>query len=275
VGNLLEVDLATHRASVEASRIEVAEAENALLDAREQLNVALGLSGAQTMWSIAGPLRPAEGLTWKDDSTESEAIAKNLDLAEMAKRMEAVAKRLGLHRTEGVLPHLSGGFHGEQDGISWELGGHFTVALPIFDRAQGKIISAKSELGAMRERYVATAVALRANLRMAQNRVESAGKRAQHYQQALIPAREKALAETLLQYNAMHVSVFQVLDVQRRVTEAGIAYTETLLDYWKARAALDQIRVGGRRSPSMGSMGSAGTGQTSTAGPDMGSAAGH
>ncbi len=272
VGNLPEVDLATQRAAVEASRIEVAEAENALLDAREQFNVAAGLSGAQTMWSIAGPLPPPENVPLDGDSTEKKVIAASLDLAEMAKRMEAVAKRLGLHRTEGVLPHLSGGFHGEQDGTSWELGGHFTVALPVFDRAQGKIISAKSELGAMRERYVATAVALRAHMRMVQNRVESAGKRAIHFQQALIPAREKALAETLLQYNAMHVSVFQVLDVQRRVTEAGIAYTETLLDYWKARAALDQILAGGRRTQTMGSIS---TGQTTSAGMDMGSAAGH
>lgn len=272
VGNLPAVDLATQRAAVEASRIEVAEAENALLDARERFNVAVGLSGAQTTWSIAGPLPPPEDLPLDADSTEKKVISASLDLAEMAKRMEAVAKRLGLHRTEGVLPHLSGGFHGEQDGTSWELGGHFTVALPIFDRAQGRIISAKSELGAMRERYVATAVALRANTRMVQNRVESAGKRARHFQQALIPARERALEETLLQYNAMHVSVFQVLDVQRRVTEAGIAYTETLLDYWKARAGLDQILAGGRRTQSMGSVS---TGQTSSASADMGSAAGH
>jgi outer membrane protein TolC len=107
---------------------------------------------------------------------------------------------------------------------------------------------------------------------MVQNRIESAGKRGRHFQQALIPAREKALAETLLQYNAMHVSVFQVLDVQRRVTDAGIAYTETLFDYWKARASLDQVLAGGRVPRAMGSVS---TGQTSSTSVDMGSAAGH
>jgi outer membrane protein TolC len=273
VGNLPDVDLATQRAAVEGSRIEVAEAENALLDARERFNVAAGLSGSQTTWTIAGPLLPAEDVPFDADTTEKKVIAASLELAEMGKRMEAAAKRLGLNRTEGFLPHLSGGFHGEQDGISWELGGHFKVSLPIFDRAQGRIISSKSEIGALRERYVATAVALRSNTRMIQNRVESAGKRAKHFQQALIPAREKALAETLLQYNAMHVSVFQLLDMQRRVTDAGIAYTETLLDYWKARASLDQILAGGRRPQAMGSMS---TGQTaSSSNMDMGSAAGH
>jgi outer membrane protein, heavy metal efflux system len=269
-GNLLEVDLATQRAAVEASRIEFAEAENALLDAREQLNVAIGLSGSQTTWSIAGPLPAPAEVPMDSENTEKKAISSSLELLEMAQRMEAVARKVGLHRTEGTLPHLSGGFHGEQDGTSWELGGHLTVALPIFDRAQGKIASAKSELGALRERYVATAVSVRSNTRMVQNRVESAGKRARHYQQALIPAREKALAETLLQYNAMHMSVFQLLDVQRRVTEAGIAYTETLLEYWKARASLDQILAGGRRP---GVMGSVNTRTNSPVGMDAG--AGH
>ncbi len=272
VGNLPDVDLANQRAMVEASRIEVAEAENALLDARERFNVAAGLSGTQTSWTIAGPLPGPEDAPVDSVNAEKKAISASLELAEMGKRMEVVAKRLGLHRTEGVLPHLSGGFHGEQDGISWELGGHFTVALPIFDRAQGRIISDKSELGALREKYVATAVAVRSNTRMVQNRIESAGKRALHFQKALIPAREKALAETVLQYNAMHLSVFQLLDVQRRVTEAGIAYTETLLDYWKARASLDQILAGGRRPQAMGSVS---TGQTSSAGMDAGSGAGH
>ena len=271
-GNLPDVDLATQTAAVEASRIEVAEAENALLDARERFNVAAGLSGTQTSWTVAGPLAPPEDVPADAESTEKKAISASLELVETARRMEAVAKRVGLHRTEGVLPNLSGGFHGERDGISWELGGHFTIALPIFDRAQGKIHSDKSELGALRERYVATAVGVRANTRMVQNRIESAGKRARHFQQALIPAREKALSETLLQYNAMHVSVFQLLDVQRRVTETGIAYTETLLDYWKARASLDQILAGGRRPQALGSIN---TGQTSSAGMDTGSAAGH
>lgn len=273
VGNLLDVDFATQRAAVEAARIEVAEAENVLLDARERFNVAVGLSGTQTTWTIAGPLPPPDDAPVEAESSEQKAIAASLDLAEMARRMEAVAKRVGLHRTEGVLPHVAGGFHGEQDGISWELGGHVTVALPIFDRAQGRISSAKSELGALRERYVATAVAVRASTRMAQNRIESAGKRTQHFRRALIPAREQALKETLLQYNAMHVSVFQLLDAQRRVTETGIAYTETLLDYWRARASLDQILAGGRRPQAMASMN---TGQTtSAASMDMDARAGH
>ena len=89
---------------------------------------------------------------------------------------------------------------------------------------------------------------------MAQNRVESAGKRARHYRDAALPARERALAETLLQYNAMQIGVFQLLEVQRRVTDTGVSYVETLLEYWKARAALDQVLAGRHRVVSLASV---------------------
>jgi outer membrane protein TolC len=268
VGNLPDVDLATQRAAVESSRIDVAEAENALLDARENLNATLGLSGEQTRWSVEAPLAdpPAEALA--AEQLEKRAVEASFELAELEARMQVASRRAGLARTEGNLPHLSGGFHGEHDGFSWEIGGHVTVGLPVFDRNQGRVMSARSEFGAQRERYAATATALRATVRSALNRVESTGRRARHYREVVLPARERALAETLLQYNAMQVSVFQVLESQRQVTQTGMAYVETLLAYWNARAALDQIIAGRHRGLTLGP---AGAGRTSM--PSAGGAA--
>ncbi|MDC0744100.1 TolC family protein [Polyangium mundeleinium] len=255
VGNLPDVDLATQRAAVESARVDVAEAENRLLDARETLNVALGLSGEQTRWSIEArlPDPPAEALVF--ERVEERAVASSFELQELDARMRVASKRAGLARTEGNLPHISGGFHGERDASVWEIGGHVTVGLPIFDRNQGTVLSARSEFGAQRERYLATATALRATVRTAQNRVESTGRRARHYREVVLPAREKALAETVLQYNAMQVSVFQVLDSQRQVTQTGLTYVETLLEYWNARAALDQILAGRHRGLALGPAG--------------------
>ncbi|MDC3957410.1 TolC family protein [Polyangium jinanense] len=259
VGNLPEMDLATQRAAVESARVDVAEAENRLLDARENLNVALGLSGGQTDWTVEAKLPdpPAEALP--TERIEQRAVAASFELQELEARMRVASKRAGLAQTEGTLPHISGGFHGERDELAWEIGGHVTVGLPIFDRNQGTVLSARSEFGAQRERYLATATSLRATTRSALNRVESAGRRARHYREAVLPAREKALAETLLQYNAMQVSVFQVLESQRQVTQSGLTYVETLLDYWNARAALDQILAGRHRGLALGPAGASRT----------------
>lgn len=243
-GGLPPLDLAMQKAAVEAARITTAEAELTLLDARERMNAALGLSGSATQWTVVPLADVPEKATLDTTASEKKAVASSLELAEMAQRMDAAARKAGLARTAGALPHLEGGLHGEHDGFGWEVGAHLTVGVPVFDRGQGTEAAARAEVRVLRERYVATATGLRAAVRTALNRVESAAGRARHYRDALIPARKKALTETVLQYNAMGVGVFRVLDVEREVTESAIAYTDTLLEYHVARAALDQLLAG-------------------------------
>jgi outer membrane protein TolC len=246
-GNLPEIDLATRRTAVESARINVAEAELAALEAREGLNAALGLSGDATKWTAVeladAPDKPALDTA----AVEKRAVESSLELAQIAQQAEAAARRAGLARTAGILPHLEGGVHGEHDGSSWEVGVHMTVGLPVFDRGQGREAAARAEMLSLRERYVATAVGLRAAARSAMNRVESAAARAGHYRTALLPAARKALAETVLQYNAMQLGVFRVLDAEREVTLASVALADTLLEYHVARAGLDQILAGRHR----------------------------
>jgi outer membrane protein TolC len=50
--------------------------------------------------------------------------------------------------------------------------------------------------------------------------------------------------ETQLHYNAMQVSAFQLLQARREQIEAGAEYVASIHDYWKAKAALDQILAG-------------------------------
>lgn len=242
-GNVSALTLADQRSAVETARLAVAEAESALLDAREALNVQLGLFGADTRWTVSAPLTDAEAPK-QEDGLEARAIEASLDLAELRGRMESADRRHQLARTEGFLPHLSGGFHGEKDEDRWELGAHVTVGLPLFDRKQGERMVALSSRDALKARYEATATAIRASLRQARARVESTARRAAHVRDVLLPARSRALDETVLQYNAMQVGVFEVLRAQAAVTDAASTYVDTLLDHHRARAALEQLLAG-------------------------------
>lgn len=246
-GNLPDIDLATRKAAVEAARISAAEAELSVLEARERLNAALGLSGDATRWTTVDLPDAPEKPALETAAVEKRAIESSLELSQIAQMADAAAKRAGLARTAGILPHLEGGVHGEHDGFAWEVGAHVTVGLPVFDRGQGREAAARAEVLSLRERYFAAAVGLRAAARSAMNRVESASARAGHYKAALLPARKKALAETVLQYNAMQVGVFRVLDAEREITDTAIAYIDTLLEYHVARAGLDQILAGRHR----------------------------
>lgn len=248
VGNIPRLQLTQELTAVEQTRVQVAAAENAWLDAREALTRALGLSGARTGWTLAGELPlPAEPSS--DADAEKKAIAASLELQALNQRAIAASRKAGVANALAVLPQLSAGFHGERDANLWELGAHLAVALPVFDRAQGHRLAAKSELQLAEARAQSHAVQVRSAVREAQNRVESASRRARHYAQRLVPARQETLKETLLQYNAMQLGVFEVLAARRAVTETALDAVDAKAEAWRARARLDLLLAGGKDSP--------------------------
>ena len=52
------------------------------------------------------------------------------------------------------------------------------------------------------------------------------------------------MARSQLQYNAMQLGIFQLLQAKRQQINTGILYIETLRDYWLARTELEQILNG-------------------------------
>ena len=52
------------------------------------------------------------------------------------------------------------------------------------------------------------------------------------------------MTETVREYNAMQVGVFQLLQARTDQIAVASAYIETLREYWQARAALDQLLSG-------------------------------
>lgn len=255
-GNLPAFSLATERAAVELARLQVAEAENAQLDAREALNRALGLSGARTRYAL-GPPPPLPA----DDETldaETKAIAASLELRAFTHHAESASRKVRLASLQGWVPHVSGGVHGERDGELWEVGAHVAIGLPVFERAQGHLLSARSEYDGLRQRGEAFAVALRSAVRTVQNRLDSARARARHTSERLLPARQRQLELTVLQYNAMQVGVFEVLQAQRAVTDTATTQVDATLEYWKARASLELL-LAGRGTPLLGGLGAPAT----------------
>ena len=211
-GNLRELDLASQEAAYETARADAALVELELLDGREELNRMLGLHGSATTWRAAGPLPAPEQTLAPAPDLEARAVASSLELAELRERMVGLARRVGLTRTEGLWPDVTVDVHAEQDGDRWEIGGGAKVAVPLFDRRQGDAAAAQAELAAMQERYQGAAVEVRSAARSARQRSESTWRRARHFQEVIVPARERVLAATLLQYNAMQLGIFALLE---------------------------------------------------------------
>lgn len=243
-GNVRDLDVAIEEAAWEESRIDVARAELEMLDDRERLNVLLGLYGRDVSWEVAGrmPDPPSEALAL--DDLEPRAIESSLELAWTRAELEAIGRSIGSVRAAALIPDIEVGFHAEYDEERWEYGPEITVGIPVFSQGQGTILSREAELESLRERYVGYAIAIRASVRAARNRAVATELLARRYREVLIPARVRVFEQTLLQYNAMQIDVFRLLQSRREQIDAAREYIDTLREHWEARATLDQVLAG-------------------------------
>ncbi|MGK4007595.1 TolC family protein [Sorangium sp. So ce1036] len=253
-GNVPELDVATQEAGYEEARVTAAQMELELLERRERLQRLLGLSGAATAWTIEAAIPEAPEALATPSRAEARAIRASLELADLRRRLEAAARRAGALRAGGWLPDMSVGVHGERElGASdeahahpWVIGAGVTLSLPIFNRQQGAVAAQTAAFDSLLERYHGLAVDLRSAAREARSRLASAHARARHYRRVILPARKRVLEQTLLQYNAMHVGVFELLAARRAELDAELAAVETLREFWTAKAAFDALLAGRR-----------------------------
>ncbi|MFO0684341.1 MAG: TolC family protein [Sandaracinus sp.] len=250
-GNLRPLDVRVREAAFEEERVAVAERELEALVAREHVQRLLGLHGDDTAWTIAGALAPAPEAPADPEDLETRAVDASLALRALAATMVGHARRAGLARTEALLPELLVDLHaliGTADTTmaapSTALGGGVALRLPIFDQGSGRVAMHEHALDAAFERYVGTAIEVRSAAREARARVLSSALRAHHYEAIVVPARQRVLDETVLQYDAMQVSVFQLLEALRARQDSEIASVHTRAEYWTEAAAMDALLAG-------------------------------
>jgi outer membrane protein TolC len=254
-GNIPELGLASQEAAFERARVMVAQLELEVARAREQLNTRLGLHGDQSRWSLRGPLPATRESEDIPRQLEGKVVEASLELAEARSRLDSVARRTGLSRAEGWLPEIAlsastaqvahaGGPERER---RWGAG--VTLSVPLFDRKQGRTHALTSEFDGLLDRYHAMAVTVRAAAREAASGLTSAHARARQYERVILPAQRRVTHQTLLQFNAMQVGIFQLLVARREELDAELAYVETLREYWTAKASLDAVLGGIRPGP--------------------------
>lgn len=156
------------------------------------------------------------------------------------------AEALGLAKQFAWLGDAEVEFEAERetDG-QWIMGPGLSVPIPIFDTGAARSAGARGQLRQALQRVRAMEIAIRSEARTALAQTEAARARAVYLQQTLIPLRQRITRETLLQYNAMNASVFDLLLAKRAEIETGTAYIEALQDYWIARAELERA-IGGK-----------------------------
>jgi cobalt-zinc-cadmium efflux system outer membrane protein len=204
----------------------------------------MGLWGRDTQWQSDGRLPDVPPEPLQLDEIERVAVGRSLNLLQARQRVLATGQQLGFNRSAAWLPELDFGIHGEREEGSWQIGPDIALPIPLFDQGQARIGRAAAELRRAHNDYYALAVEVRSSARALRDRVEAARERALYYRDILLPLRERIVNEVQLQYNAMQLGPFQLLQAREQQVEAAVTYVDTLREYWLARGDAEQLLSG-------------------------------
>jgi cobalt-zinc-cadmium efflux system outer membrane protein len=248
-----QLESASKIVSYERSRLSVATLELELAERREELQRLLGLHGEQAGWKIDDALPPLPEAPPTTTELENQAISASLELAASRSELEALANRTGLSRTEGWMPHIEVDYHAlvgappsSPNVGTVRSGGGISLSVPLFNQKRGQTRAAEAAFDGRLERHIGMTVDIRSTARELGNRLRAHHGAARHIATVVLPAQRRVLDETLLQYNAMQLGVFELLAAEQAVLDVELAELAARADYWTTDAAYRALLAGAR-----------------------------
>jgi len=247
-GNLRDLDLASEQATHAQAKIDLAKAQANAVQSREKLNKLMGAFGAQTNWTVATRLSELPGNEVSTAQLESRAIQQRLDLAAARQQFIAEARTRGIARAEAILQGAQIGSHYEHEiEPRHSSGPSVSVPIPIFNQGQPASARANAKMRQAEQRYLALAADIRSDVRSARDKMLLSRRQVEYFKSTALPTRTRVTEESQLEYNAMQIGPFQLLQAKQEEVKTGAESVEALRDYWVARAELEKA-VGGSLS---------------------------
>jgi cobalt-zinc-cadmium efflux system outer membrane protein len=249
-GNTSTLDQATQRAAYEQAKLDVAREELELLETRERLNRRLGLWGEASTWRLIESLPPLPASETPVEHLEATALRQRLDVASAQTQAELLKKAVRLARSTRLIGRLEIGVdaHKDPDGPR-VVGPNLVIELPIFDQRQAMIARLEAQQRQQERRLVGLSVDARSEVRLADARMRAARQVVVHYRDTVLPLRKTVLEQSLLHYNGMFISPYQLLLAKEAEVDARRGAIEALRDYWIARADLARALGGSLPKP--------------------------
>lgn len=243
-GNITAPALTTRRMAYEQSRLELARAELETVEARESVNRALGLWGADLGWTLTEDLPDAPPLASAPADLQACALHASMALEQSRLRLQRAARLAGGAAASVLADDLAAGVGAERDDGRWEIGPSFSIPIPIFDTGAAGRAGAEAQMRRDRELYADQAIAVRAAARLAAVQLEAAAAEESHWRTVLLPLADRALSETLLEYNAMQAGAPDLLDTRAQLAYAQASHAEALARFWRAALRVEALLAG-------------------------------
>ncbi len=243
-GNIKDLKVSLERSLFEQAKLEVASWEITVLEAREKLNILMGLWGHQIDWKVSSKLTQIPIEEEDFSGIENDVIANSVDLKVSFKGVLATAAGFGIDTTKLVFPNLDVGVSSERDDSVWYVGPAFSLAIPLFDFGQAN--SAKAQAKIMQEwnQYTALAIEIRSKARSSRFSLLNAYRQSRYLEKVIVPLAEQITHSTLLQHNAMQLGIFHLLSAKREELERKIQSIHMQQEYWISKVTLQTLLNG-------------------------------
>ncbi|NIR92505.1 MAG: TolC family protein [Gammaproteobacteria bacterium] len=218
--------------------------------AREVLIQQLGLWGNRARaLTLPVELPNLPELPLEIESVEGEAIENRIDVQVAKANLESMAKSMDLTQMSPFLTAIEFGPVWEKAEGERESGYELELRIPIFDAGGVQNDKARFMFEQAQAQAQAVAIAAASNARTALSIYRINWEIAKHYEDTLLPIRQRISEEQLLMYNGMLISVFDLLEDVRDATDLQSAYVNAIRDFWLADTNLQQALTGSGSTP--------------------------
>jgi outer membrane protein TolC len=246
VGNASQLDLAREQAFQADAAAALVRARKNAVASRETLTRLMGLSGANTAFRLPDRLPDLPPAPLDLPDVESIAVRERLDIQAATLGAARTAQALGLTRVTRFINVLDLDYvRNSKSGESTAPGYAITLELPLFDWGTARIAKAEALYMQQVNTVAQATIDARSEARQGYLDYRSSYDLARHYRDQVIPLRKKISDETMLRYNGMLISVFELLADARDQATAANGAIDALKEFWLAQTNLEAA-LGGR-----------------------------
>lgn len=240
VGNWSRLRQAQEQLTLADATAQLARAELAARSRREQLIRLMGLWGGQTHFTLVERLPDLPAAPRDTGDVEAQAIARRLDVQSAIDESQYVASSLGYTRARGLVGTLAIGY--ERNSVfnhatgekSVERGPTLELELPLFDGGSARNARAEALYQQSVSKVRTVAGTARSEAREAYATYRTAYDLAVAYRDEVVPLRRFVADETLLRYNGMFASLWDLLAEANKSVLAVNSAIEAQRDFWIA-----------------------------------------
>jgi cobalt-zinc-cadmium efflux system outer membrane protein len=248
-GNVAPLDRELFAKSLDEARVAWADAQVEAKVAREELSQLLGVWGEDVQWTFAGSIPALPPADADLGTLEQRAVRERLDVSAARVEVDSIRYAIALRRrgiaTQIEVGPVASNEVGNHVGHEWVIGAGVSLEIPIFDPGHGDLARMKAYHRQAEHRLQDAAITARADVRIHREQLVAARRKVEYYRKTILPRTEQITALTLLQYNAMLVGTYQLLETRSDEFEARREFVHALRDYWVAHSELE-LAIGGQ-----------------------------